>query len=419
MTVQITDIHAYPGVSGFFFDDQAAIVAGVESDGFGYNGTPRTAGFEQIREPGEALLIDLELSNGQTVRGDCAAVQYSGAGGRDPLFRAEEYVQPVEDEIGPQLIGRAATAYAENEQVLTNSRLDGTPLHTALQYGLSGALLSAAATVERRPEATVIADTVGTTMADRPVPVFGQTGEDRRRGAEKMIRKGVDVLPHGLFNSLRKVGDEGQQLRSYLAWLADRTDELGAPGYEPRFHVDIYGMLGKLFEPPYDRPAVIEYVQRLSEAAAPYQLQLEGPIKADSRAEQIRVLSELRDGLAAEDVPVEIVADEWCDQLSDIKAFVDAGAADLVQVKTPDLGIVGDSARAVQYTQGTNVDAYLGGTCNETDRTARISAQIALGTDARQVLAKPGMGFDEGYMIITNEMRRALAATQRKETVVN
>ena len=53
--------------------------------------------------------------------------------------------------------------------------------------------------------------------------------------------------------------------------------------------------------------------------------------------------------------------------------------------------------------------AYLGGTCNETNRSAEVCANIAMATSPCQCLAKPGMGVDEGYMIIFNEMSRVLA----------
>ena len=53
---------------------------------FLYIGEPQTEGFEKIRVPGEAVSIQLVLDNNDVAVGDCAAVQYSGAGGRDPLF---------------------------------------------------------------------------------------------------------------------------------------------------------------------------------------------------------------------------------------------------------------------------------------------------------------------------------------------
>lgn len=58
--------------------------------------------------------------------------------------------------------------------------------------------------------------------------------------------------------------------------------------------------------------------------------------------------------------------------------------------------------------RGTDVRACLGGTCNETVTSTRACAHLALVTHAAQVLAKPGMGFDEGYAVVTNEMQLAL-----------
>jgi methylaspartate ammonia-lyase len=60
------------------------------------------------------------------------------------------------------------------------------------------------------------------------------------------------------------------------------------------------------------------------------------------------------------------------------------------------------------------VEAYLGGTCNETERSAQLCVHVALATRPYQMLAKPGMGVDEGFMIVTNEMRRALAVLRHK-----
>ncbi|MFQ3457918.1 methylaspartate ammonia-lyase, partial [Bradyrhizobium sp. UFLA01-814] len=50
----------------------------------------------------------------------------------------------------------------------------------------------------------------------------------------------------------------------------------------------------------------------------------------------------------------------------------------------------------------------LGGTCAETDLSARTTANIGVATGVTQMLAKPGMGFDEGFSIVCNEMNRAV-----------
>jgi len=414
--MRIERVSAVPTVSGFFFDDQRAITAGASRDGFTYEGDPVTPGFERIREAGEALAVDLELTDGTVVSGDCAAVQYSGAGGRDPLFRAGRYADVVEGPVAAALVGRAADDYAGNVAAvadLPSAESDGDRLHSAVRYGVSQALLASAARALRTTRTDVLVDSLDTTPADRPVPVFGQSGDARRDNAEKMLVKGVPVLPHGLFNSVEKVGEFGGRLVAYLDWLSTRADELGPAGYSPRFHVDVYGTLGSVFGPPYDRPEVTAYFDDLRDAAAPYPLQVEGPMDVGGRAEQIHAMAELRDGLADAGVDVDLVADEWCNTLADVRAFVDAGAADVVQVKTPDLGGLQRSAEAVRYCEGTDARAYLGGTCNETVTSARACAHVALATDAAQVLAKPGMGFDEGYMVVTNEMRRTLSRRDR------
>jgi methylaspartate ammonia-lyase len=50
--------------------------------------------------------------------------------------------------------------------------------------------------------------------------------------------------------------------------------------------------------------------------------------------------------------------------------------------------------------------AYQGGTCNETDVSAQCCVHLAMATRPKQMLAKPGMGFDEGFSTVKNEMRR-------------
>ena len=85
-----------PGKSAFFFDDQAAIKGGAVHNGFIYKGEAVTPGFTHIRQAGEAISVCLLLQDGQLALGDCVAVQYSGSGGRDPLFLAEQYMPLLE-----------------------------------------------------------------------------------------------------------------------------------------------------------------------------------------------------------------------------------------------------------------------------------------------------------------------------------
>lgn len=84
--MKIVDVIISQSYTGFYFDDQKAIKAGAQLDGFIYVGEPLTPGFSSIRQPGEAISLQLVLEDGSVAIGDCAAVQYSGAGGAIPCF---------------------------------------------------------------------------------------------------------------------------------------------------------------------------------------------------------------------------------------------------------------------------------------------------------------------------------------------
>ena len=132
----------------------------------------------------------------------------------------------------------------------------------------------------------------------------------------------------------------------------------------------------------------------------------------EDRDKQIEALRDLTARLHEQKIMVEVVADEWCNTLEDIKLFADQKAGDMLQIKTPDLGGINNTIEAVLYCKEKGIGAYQGGTCNETDRTAQVCVHIAMATQPIQMLAKPGMGVDEGLMIVYNEMSRILALTK-------
>jgi methylaspartate ammonia-lyase len=103
---------------------------------------------------------------------------------------------------------------------------------------------------------------------------------------------------------------------------------------------------------------------------------------------------------------VKIVADEWCNTLDDVVAFIDAKACHMVQIKTPDLGGIQDIVDSVRYCAAHGMEAYQGGTCNETEVSAQCCVHLAMAAHPARMLAKPGMGFAEGYTVTRNEMER-------------
>jgi methylaspartate ammonia-lyase len=105
---------------------------------------------------------------------------------------------------------------------------------------------------------------------------------------------------------------------------------------------------------------------------------------------------------------VQLVADEWANTLEDIRAFVEAAAADMIQIKLPDLGGLHNAVEAVLACRSAGVGAFVGGSYAETDLAARASVHVALATQADLLMAKPGLGVDESISLVQNEMARTL-----------
>jgi len=407
--MKIVDLICSEGKTGFYFDDQKAIKAGAKHDGLFYIGEPQLEGFTSIRQAGESISVMLILEDGQVAYGDCAAVQYSGAGGRDPLFLAKDFIPVIENEIKPLLVGREATNFKSLAEEFDHLQVNGKRLHTAIRYGITQAILDAVAKAKKVTMAEVIKEEYNTNIPLKKIPIFTQSGDDRYLNADKMIIKGADVLPHGLFNNVEeKLGLKGELLKEYIEWLRDRVIKYKTTeDYNPIFHIDVYGTIGQLLKD--DTETMTNYLATLEEAAKPFALRIEGPMDVGARTEQMEALRDLRASLDSRGINVELVADEWCNTFDDVKYFADNKAGHMIQVKTPDLGGINNTIEALLYCKKLEIGAYIGGTCNETNRSAEICANIAIACGAKQTLAKPGMGVDEGFMLINNEMNRVLA----------
>lgn len=413
--MKIIDVVCSAGRTGFYFDDQRAIKAGAEHDGFTYVGEVITEGFTSVRQAGESISIMLILEDGQVAFGECAAVQYSGAGGRDPLFLAKDFIPVIEEKIAPKLIGRELDRFKELAEEFDKMIVDGKRLHTAIRYGITQAILDGVAKAKKVTMAEVVRDEYNTGVEIKRIPIFTQSGDDRYSNVDKMIIKGADVMPHALINNVEeKLGLHGEKLKSYVKWLSDRVIKLRtSEDYNPIFHIDVYGTIGVAFN--YDINAMADYIATLEEAAKPFKLRIEGPMDVEHRERQMEALRDLTKALDDRGINVELVADEWCNTYEDVVFFADNNSGHMLQIKTPDLGGVNNIIEAILYCKKKGVGAYCGGTCNETNRSAEICTNIAMACGADQCLAKPGMGVDEGYMIVNNEMNRVIALVNRRK----
>lgn len=282
------------------------------------------------------------------------------------------------------------------------------PLHTGIRYGLSQALLTAAALTKGLTMAEIITEEWGLSQPSRPIPIHAQSGAQRRTNADKMIARRVASLPHGLVENVRdQLGNDGEVLLRYVSWLRDRIEDLAEPQYRPTIHLDVHGALGDIYDNNLGR--VLGYLYRLETLARPYTLRIESPVIMTTRAAQIETMRTLREYLQFRGIGVELVADEWANTLDDVQAFVTAQAADMIHIKMPDLGGIHNSVEAVLTCQRAGIGTLLGGSCTETDLSARVTAHVALATQPDLIMARPGMGVDEGISIVRNEMNRSLA----------
>lgn len=405
--MEIVDILTCDGMGGFFYDDQAAIRAGAIRHGEYYDAAPVTVGFSTARMPARSLGVGLVTEDGKVLWGDAMSVQYPGVSGRDAPFEPDRYTDLLMEEWWPRFAHREASKFRENSLVACSLLEELEMSHVALEYGITQALLAAAAHARSITMAEVICEEWSLPPVAEFIPLFAQSGELRHENVDKMIAKRVDALPHGLINSPQIFGPGGKAFLDYVRWVVERVFKLGGNDYHPTLHFDIYGMAGQTFGPSLER--IVEFLGEAKKAAAPLQLRIESPIIMEDQKAQVEAFSELRRLLLESDTKVEIVADEWCNTLQDTEAFLAAGASDLVQIKVPDLGSLENAIQAVLACREAGVGAYLGGSCTETDLSAQASTHIAIATRPEVMLAKPGMGVDEGISVVRNTQARTIA----------
>jgi methylaspartate ammonia-lyase len=406
-SVRIERAIVVPAYGGYYNEDLAAIRAGAAKDGFLYVGETLTAGFSRIKEPSEAGSVVLMLDNGQTVSGDALSVEFAGAAGRAERFRWDNQVELLQAFCERLETKPLSTFLPTCEELESEPSPDGLNLPAAM-YGISQALLQAVAIANGRTSAEVLAGELGVEVASELIPINIQTGEDRCTNVDKAILKRADVLPHGLINDIDATfGANGELLLDYVAWVAQRIETFGAPDYHPELHLDVYGLPGLVFN--NNETKIADYLTELSRRAQPYQLCVETPVLMGSRPAQIEKYGAIRAVLAGRDTAPKLVVDEWANTFEDISEFIEAGVSDMINVKSPDLGAVGNAAKAVLACWEGGVRPILGGSCTDTDQSARVMSHVALACRPAWVLARPGMGVDEAFQVVRNEMSRTLA----------
>nr|WP_246206065.1 methylaspartate ammonia-lyase [Propylenella binzhouense] len=414
-SVKIKDVVFATGQSSFVHTDRAAIRQGARPNGYLFDGKPVIPGFDTIVQPAGIASVMLVLDDDIVALGDCADVILAGYAGRDRPFKPAEQEKVLDEVIAPRLVGRSLDSFKDLATEFDALRVDGEPLHMAVRYGVTQALLDAVALSRREQMAEVVAREYGQTIAPRRLRILSSCMRDNYNLHDRMILKRADILPHSSFGEIdRHIGRDGQIFLDYVTKFRKRVQAIGAPDYRPQLHFDVYGSIGELFDNDPER--VADYLGKVAAAVAPYDLMIESPFVVDALEPQIEIFGRLRDALKRKGIRTIIIADEWCNTLEDIRAWADAGTTDMVQIKTPDLGGINNTIEAVIYCNEAGMDAYLGGTANETQQSSRITTHIGLATRPAFLLSKPGMGGDESFALQVNEMNRTIALLKHRHS---
>ena len=248
--MKIKDVICAAGRSGYMHRDLLAIKSGkAKANGSLYEGEPMSPGFTRIIEPATIISIMLVLEDGQIAFGDCADVILAGVAGRDPAFNANGHIDYVRTEVAQALRGRDVSQFRANAEEMEAYVRAGAPLHTAIRYGVSQALLHATALAHKQTMAEVIAREYGSRISTAPIPILASCHKDDPGQLDRVILKRVELLPHASFQIVSEhVGLQGEKLAAFVRRVATRCREIGDPDYNPRIHVDLYGTLGELFE---------------------------------------------------------------------------------------------------------------------------------------------------------------------------
>ena len=124
----------------------------------------------------------LVLEDGTVACRRRVSVQYAGAGGREPLLDGRGAARSLRTALRcASFAGTDVTSFRA-----ASERLDALELPAAVAYGVSQALLAAAAHAARRTVAEPVADEYATAPPLPPVPLFAQS----RRGPPRPASTG-------------------------------------------------------------------------------------------------------------------------------------------------------------------------------------------------------------------------------------
>jgi methylaspartate ammonia-lyase len=398
---KIIDIITYRGWGGYFFEDIDKIRQKFIPAADRYH-TPTNHGrYPFVRTPAPVVGVGLKLDDDSVHWGDAVAVSFGGKAGRAGPGSPDELERWVKTDFKSWSMGRAVSGWLTLERAFLQA-FKTTPAF--VRYAVSQALLSAASHAANMSPFRLIAKDLGLNPAKQPITLHGSSGSNWDDTVDRMLARKLSFLPQGQFENLEsQIGPDGANL---LTWIESFKQRAARFNYKPTLTLDFHGALDAIFG--HSDQKIAEFIALISQKAAPHTLHVESPIVGRTLEDHAKRLAAICSTVRASAPTTRIIADEWANEVSDIQYLMDQKSVDGIHIKMPDTGTLSECAEAVRICKQTNTFALLGGSCTETDIGARFSVHLALACAPDALLVKPGMGFDESYAQMSNEMTRAL-----------
>ena len=362
------------------------------------------------------LTVGLQLSNGLRFWADCVDFPAASRLGETAVFDQKQAANHVENLVQPLWQGQPISQFRPLAQMITGvvedfgySRITASkpqpasgavtrrslitgflaeeeapaphredvtierPLHAALQYGLTAALLQAVAGVNQVSVAELVAKEYGLALPDTAVPLQIALNDKNIQTARTILTTHVASLGYttGKNNHKATLGTNGERLQQHIRQVAAWLQTLDK-SFQPTLTLNLQDGFSDLFG--NDEGKVLGALFGLEQAAKPFLLQVQNPVWHDSRKAQQNSLAKLQGYLAIRRMKLKLVADAWIDSLDDVTHFADPKICQMVHVELPRLGNLEAGITAVIHLKSRNLEVVLSGENNA------LTTQIALVT---------------------------------------
>ncbi len=278
------------------------------------------------------------------------------------------------------------------------------PLHPAIRYGVSQALLAAVALTQNRSMAELLTDEYDLPRPTTTVPLHAQLDTDQPLESLPQPSPHIESLgytvPKG--DPAEILGANGVILQRFLRILKDKV--VATPGWEhhPALHIDLRGGLGQLYG--RETGKMLGALYGLEQAAKPLPLRIENAIDHANAGDSASLIAELQSYIRMRNMQVDLVAGD-IDTLETARFFAQADAYPILTVTPARLGGLAQSAEAVLACRANGKRIILSADSGDSVGSLQVLSQVALGLQADFVGVSSGC---DNPTLVYGEMGRVL-----------